>query len=281
MKIGPIYLELHLTRKARKQNMRDNILRNAERLHQGGLDSRIPFLKWAFSGKKDLAGSTAREDMPVPEWTQGQIISNTTILEVHRFNIFNAKNGLQALPMKKENGRITAVKVIRCKTRWKGDLRLTFVSGASGVNVPYGAVFNRFFNQIMVDTDRPIFEYFLAHEFEHARHINLVLMSLPFDFLQVLGSDPVPPRKTEYLAMLNETVCTKDIPLVDIALSRKRSCLVNKDQHPHLIASTYFVARLMFRYGMAPGRILDAHDAWKAAIRTKELDNPTGVSNFK
>ncbi len=270
LRLGRLYIE-HPAREQRQERMRRSIMENAEILHKRGLDSRIPFLKYAFLGQDVPPGSTAKAEdgVPVPHWGKGTVIrDDVTMDEVQRFNIFNAGRGLQALRGRKDASGNRPVLVVGCTTVWRGDLRMSFVQPESGVDVPYGAVYNHHWNQAIFDESRPIFVYMAVHEVEHARHSNLA-------FMCGMDVERIPLRKKEYLAMLAETIHTPDIPMVHMLLGEKPARLRNADQLPHMLASFYFMARLMVVHRMGLSSIEAAHGAWTHMARTGEKsDDP-------
>jgi hypothetical protein len=219
------------------------VIETAESFHADGLDSRIPFLKYAMTGQDVPGGSTARREdgVPVPGWREGQVVFSPMLDEALRFNIFNAGAGLQGFHARLlEEDDTPALVVARCRTSWRGDLRMS-VTEDPAVRIRYGAVFNRTMNHIIMRGDVEKSKSALAHEFEHARHANLALMALGD-----IGAIPV--RRMEYLAMLAETLYTGEFPMLDISMRRWPAMLGKDGQIPHILSSFNFLLRLPVKH---------------------------------
>jgi hypothetical protein len=231
------------------EGIRSAIIASAEYFHSHGVDSRIPLLKRAF-GRDAPDGSTARREdgIPVPEWGEGKLLLEPIAEEAVRFNIFNADAGLQAfhtLPF--ENDRTSALIVVRCKTTWVGDLRIS-ITDDPRVPISSGATYSNMMNSIVMRSRLENLGFVSAHELEHALHANLALM--------VKGHpDAIPARRMEYLAMLYETLHCGSFPLVDIALRRWPGMLRVGGQVPHIASSFGFLVRLSLKYGISTGEL--------------------------
>ena len=261
MQIGPVHLQLNLSRNSRKRNMRDNILRNAEQLHKRGLDSRIPFLKFACLGEKVVHGSTANKEdgRSLPEWKEGDIVSGSCIDDVIRFNIFNAQNRLQALKSSDNIGSECSIRIVRCETIWYGDMRINHVSDDCGIELHNNANFDWNINQIIIGPKDHWSRSTFLHECEHARHMNLIMMSsliCPTSF----RTSPLAQHTSEYLSMLVDTNNTMTITILKLF----PQILKYKGQVPYVRASLSFISNLIFRY------LIDPRDLIKTAIKLRK-----------
>jgi len=247
------------------ERIRKNILESAEFFHRCGLDSRIPLLKRAF-GLEAPNGSTARREdgMPVPEWGEGKLVFEPLAEEAVRFNIFNAEAGLQAFrAITSEDDNTSALIVIKCKTTWVGDLRIS-ITDDPRVSIPSGARYSNMMNSIVMRSHMGGLEFVSAHELEHALHSNLALM--------VKGNpDAIPARRMEYLAMLYETLHCGSFPLVDITLRRWPGMLRISGQLPHIFSSFDFMLRLPIKYGVSARELAKFQ---REFYRTGEISAP-------
>lgn len=194
------YRTLGLTRNTRRLRVRDNVLKNAERLHEQGLDSRIPFLKTIAGSKGAKQGSTANKEIggSVPELKEGQTVDFTKLFldQVIRFNIFNASKGLQIFPLESGPNKKSEWKVFSCKTIFMGDLRISQLSEHNMclVSQTPACYFVKLYQIAVADdigTDDNI-----EHEIEHAFHYTLeYLCGFPTPF--------IPKHITEYLAIIS------------------------------------------------------------------------------
>ncbi|MCI0504454.1 hypothetical protein L0Y65_07165 [Candidatus Micrarchaeota archaeon] len=210
------------------------------------MDSRIPFLKYAMTGQDVPMGSTAKrgDGIPVPDWHEGQVVFTPRLEEAVRFNIFNADAGLQALsawPIGHGGGH--CVKIVRCKTSWRGDLRVCITGEAEVSPYPCEGIYDSRMNHVVLHDQAGIMESTLIHELEHARHCNLMLM--------ILGScHEIHVRQREYLSMLAVTIYGDEFPMLDIPTRKWPVLLRDSWNYPHVLASFNFLLRLPLSLSM-------------------------------
>ena len=285
-----LFCVLGSTRRTRKTRMRDNVLASAEALHKRGLDSRIPFLKSCFTNEGIQNGSTARRDdgIPVPDYQRGQILTGlhfTDFDSLVRFNIFNAENRLQAVPSEHVEGDY--FKIVKCKVRWIGDLRLAYLN-EDPVDIGYSASYVTCLFQIFMRPSDFEITAFL-HETEHARHFSLLDMS-GFYYKNLLKNSPLHAwllphasylrARFEYLANLRTLMdCEKNIDLPYLALKNLLGNLMDRNSWPHLYGSCYFVFRLASKYDMKISDIMCAMEAIHA--QNEHFENHPGYPSLQ
>jgi len=248
-----IYHALGLSSPTRKRRFAEKLLRSAERCEAQKLPTRIPFLKASFCGQDVPQGQTCAIDMGErPEGARifigrslrGLANPHLALQEAIAFNSSYAGRGLQFFFSDDKEGHFICLRLIRAKTRWIGDLKLSMLQsgGQAAGGMRKGAAYFDTLFQVFMRSDLEDIRRAIMHEEEHARHLSLWRMiGLPGKLF--------PHADREYLAMMVPLIQHGDTSLVRVTRHDLKSNLEMR-QTQYVCASARFLYRLAARYSM-------------------------------